>query len=94
MLSSSSFFPVCLFLSEGGEGGVLTGLKVEKRHAEYRREKGAREKERAEQGNRLHGGAVALAGVGDAALLSGDFKIETGLSLRHDVVKLYTHTSC
>lgn len=70
------------FLSVGGrERGELTGLKVEKRHAEYRREKGAGEKERAEQGNRLHGGAVALAGVSDAALLSGDFEVETGLSL-------------
>jgi hypothetical protein len=66
----------------------LTGLKVEKRHAKYGREKRAREEECAEQGDCLHSRAVALAGVGDAALLSGDFEVETGFALRHDVVQL------
>lgn len=63
-----------------------TLLEIEKCHAEHGREIRPREEERAHEGNGLHGRAVAFAGVGDAALFSGDFEVESRFALGHDVV--------
>lgn len=71
-----------------GDDRVGAGLEVEKRHAEDGGEVRAGKEEGAHEGDCLHGGAVALACVCDAALLSGDFEVESGLSLRDDVVQL------
>lgn len=71
-----------------GDDGVGARLEVEKCHAEDGGEVRAGEEEGAHEGDCLHGGAVALACVGDAALLSGDFEVESGLSLGDDVVQL------
>lgn len=65
-----------------------TFLEIKKRHAEDGREIRAGQKERPHERDGLHGGAVAFAGVGDAALLSGDFEIQPRFALRHDVVQL------
>lgn len=67
---------------------LRTGLKVEKGHAKYGRKKRAGQKQRAQEGNRLHGGAVTLARMGNTALLSCDFQVEACLALGHDVVQL------
>lgn len=47
----------------GKGGGGPTRFKVEKAHVEKGGEVRPREKEGAEKGQRLHGGAVVLGGV-------------------------------
>lgn len=71
-----------------GDDRVGARLEVEKGHAEDGGEVRAGEEEGAHEGDCLHGGAVALACVCDAALLSGDFEVESRFSLRDDVVQL------
>lgn len=68
------------------EKSKLTFLKIKKRHAKHRSEIRPRQKQGAHERNGLHGRAVPLAGVCDAALLAGDFEVEAGFALGHDVV--------
>lgn len=69
-----------------GDDGVGARLEVEKGHAEDGGEVRSRQEEGSHEGDCLHGGAVALACVRDAALLSSNFEVKSGLSLRDDVV--------
>lgn len=64
-------------------------MKIEKRHAKDRSKVRARQEECAHQRYGLHGCAVPLARMCDATLLPGDFEVESCLSLRHDVIKLF-----
>ena len=60
-------------------GGGLTRFKVEEAHVEKGREVRPREEDGAEEGQRLHGGAVVLGGVGKVLLLLCDLEAELGL---------------
>jgi len=65
-----------------------TSLKIEERHAEDGRKICSWEKQGAHERYSFHGCAVPLARVSDSTLLSGNFEIEPGFPLRHDVVQL------
>lgn len=74
---------------ESREGRGRTGAKVEKCHAENGRDEGAGEENGAEEGDCLHGCAVALTRVGETALLTGHLELNLRLALRKEIVKLH-----
>ena len=71
-----------------GHDGFGPVVEVEKRHGEDRREVCPRQEQGAEEGKRLHSGAVPLGGVGQVFLLLGDLEVEFGFAHGCYVVEL------